>query len=86
MTYAISSQSIEDDDALHALQFAEPALRLLEGASADIVITRPAATRGSIVAQYAVAPDLDPVMVRRDRGGLPRPRSAPARCNTTVTH
>lgn len=59
--------TIEDDEALRALQFTEPELRLLEGASAEVVIMRPAATRGSILARYAVAPDLDPL------DGAPRP-------------
>jgi len=52
--------TIEDDEALRALQFAEPVLRILEGEASDVVITPPAAARGSIVVRYAVAPDLDP--------------------------
>lgn len=52
--------TIEDDEALRALQFAEPALRILEGEAADVVITPPAAARGPIVVRYAVASDLDP--------------------------
>ncbi len=59
--------TIEDDEALLELQFAEPALRILEAESADVVIARPAAARGPIVVRYAVAFDVDP-----DEGS-PRP-------------
>lgn len=51
--------TIEDDDALGALQFSDPAPRIVESEPADIVITPPAAA-GPILVRYAVAPDLDP--------------------------
>jgi hypothetical protein len=68
--------TIEDDEALRALQFANSALEIREGESADVTITRPAATPGPVVVRYAVARDLDP------DDGAPRPREG-ARISTT---
>jgi len=70
--------TIEDDEALRALQFAEPALQIQEAGSADITITRPAATPGPIVVRYAVAPDLDP------GDGAPRPTERSRLANRRV--
>jgi len=70
--------TIEDDEALHALQFAEPALQIQEAGSADITITRPATTPGPIVVRYAVAPDLDP------GDGAPRPAERSRLANKRV--
>jgi len=60
--------TIEDDEALRALQFANSALEIQEGEFADITVIRPAATPGPVVVRYAVARDLDP------QDGAPRPR------------
>jgi hypothetical protein len=60
--------TIEDDEALHALQFASSAFEIREGEFADITVIRPAATPGPVVVRYAVARDLDP------DDGAPRPR------------
>jgi uncharacterized delta-60 repeat protein len=59
--------TIEDDDALRALQFTEPAIRIREAESAEVTLVPGAAVRGPIVVRYAVAPDLDP------NDGTPRP-------------
>ena len=59
--------TIEDDEALSALQFTQPALTAKEGSSVEVAITRPAATAGPVVVHYAWAADLDPQ-------GTPRPR------------
>ena len=40
--------TIEDDEALRALQFVEPAPQILEGESADITITRPCGHAGAL--------------------------------------
>ncbi len=60
--------TIEDDEALRALQFAEPNLEIQEGKSADVTVLRRAATPGPVIVRYAVAQDLDP------NDGGPRPR------------
>jgi hypothetical protein len=70
--------TIEDDEALRALQFAEPALQIREAGSADVTITRPAATPGPIVVRYAVAPDLDP------GDGAPKPTERSRLANRRV--
>jgi hypothetical protein len=52
--------TIEDDEALRALQFAESALSINEGQSGGVTITRLAATPGPVVVRYAIASELDP--------------------------
>ena len=59
--------TIEDDEALRALQFASSALEVQEADSVDVTIMRPAATPGPILVRYVVARDLDP------QDGAPRP-------------
>jgi len=47
--------TIEDDEALGALQFVGPTrTRIQEGESTEVTITRPAATAGPIIARYAM--------------------------------
>jgi hypothetical protein len=60
--------TIEDDEALQALQFAEPVVVITEGQVAEVTITRPASTPGPVIARYAMAPDLD-------AAGRPTPRA-----------
>ena len=52
--------TIEDDEALRALQFVEPTPRILEGTTATLRSRRPASTRKPIVVRYAIGPVLDP--------------------------
>ena len=63
--------TIEDDEALSALQFSQPLFEVKEGGSVDVTITRSAATGGPVVVHYAQASDLDPQ-------GTPRPVVRPA--------
>jgi hypothetical protein len=70
--------TIEDDEALHALQFASSALEVQEADSVDVTIMRPAATPGPVVVRYAVARDLDP------DDGAPRPREGARISRTPV--
>lgn len=58
--------TIEDDEALRAIQFAEPEVQIMEAESASLTLIPPA-TLGPITVRYAVAPDLDP------NDGTPRP-------------
>lgn len=70
--------TIEDDEALRALQFASSALEVQEGDSVDVTIMRPAATPGPILVRYVVARDLDP------EDGAPRPREGARISRTPV--
>jgi len=70
--------TIEDDDALRALQFASSALEVQEADSVDVTIMRPAATPGPILVRYVVARDLD------SEDGAPRPRDGARISRTPV--
>jgi len=52
--------TIEDDDALRALQFAEPVLLITKPEPFDFTITPPASVRGPLLVRYAIGPALDP--------------------------
>lgn len=58
--------TIEDDEVLRAMQFADPVMQVVEARTADVTITPPA-TPGPIVVRYAVTPDFEPL------DGAPRP-------------
>jgi hypothetical protein len=70
--------TVEDDEALRALQFSERDLEIMEGRSGIVTLSRPAATPGPVVVRYAVAEDIDPV------SGAPRPRAVDRLMNDPV--